>query len=683
MAYFPTSPLDGESVTVNGIVYTYNSSKDAWKRSLSTIGNLDVSGNITAANITVTANAAANKFFVSEGVFWAGNGVAFASSTYSNANVASYFVNGANIGSGSTTANLVAAATTTSTDTTTGALVVKGGAGVAGNINVGGNVKITDGTSSTSKTTGALVVTGGVGVGGSLNANDGTISASWAVSGFLQAQSTFPATSAIGNSAFTVAGGAGIAGNLYVDGNVILGSGTNSNLVANATTTSTSTTTGALVVRGGAGIAGSLWIANTNDVSANIGTLFQGNASTQANLGAFQTFSNANAATQATSINTINANLGAYQLYANANIGTLFLGNTTTQANLGAFQTFSNANAATQATSINTINANLGAYQLYANANIGTLFNGNISTNANLGAFQTFSNANAATQATSINTINANLGSFQSYANAKIGSNAGGNVVIISANAATSTTSGALQVAGGAGIAGNVYTDKLFTTTGIFWAANNAPWMAQFTASPTAPVLPSLGSYWYKTTTDVVYEYINDGVNSFWIDIFTPPYAANVVTSTYIGDAYAGNITFTGSITGSVGYLLERANVVVTAPPATTNLDLITAPIIYFTSNSTQNVTANIRGNATTTLNSMLAIGQSATFVVFMPNATAYYVNTVKIDNTTVTPYWQGGSTLTGGNANSVDIYTFAVLKTANATFRVFASQVRYQNLGP
>ena len=146
---------------------------------------------------------------------------------------------------------------------------------------------------------------------------------------------------------------------------------------------------------------------------------------------------------------------------------------------------------------------------------------------------------------------------------------------------------------------------------------------------------------------------------------------------------FGGNIAFSGTITGSVGYLVERANVVASAPPAVTNLDLITAPIIYFTSNTTQNITANIRGNSTVTLNSLLAIGQSATFVVFLPNATAYYVNTIKIDNVTVTPFWQGGSSVSSGNANSIDIYTFAVLKTANATFKVFASQVKYQNLGP
>lgn len=79
MAYFPTSPLDGESVTVNGIVYTYNSSKDAWKRVVSTIGNLDVSGNITAGNITVTSNVTASKFYTANGLFWSGNGVAFTS----------------------------------------------------------------------------------------------------------------------------------------------------------------------------------------------------------------------------------------------------------------------------------------------------------------------------------------------------------------------------------------------------------------------------------------------------------------------------------------------------------------------------------------------------------------------------------------------------------------------------
>ena len=68
-------------------------------------------------------------------------------------------------------------------------------------------------------------------------------------------------------------------------------------------------------------------------------------------------------------------------------------------ANLGAFQTFANANACGLATSINTINANVGAYQTYGNVTFSTV-------------------ANAATQAGQIQTLNANVGAFETWANA-------------------------------------------------------------------------------------------------------------------------------------------------------------------------------------------------------------------------------------------------------------------------
>lgn len=63
---------------------------------------------------------------------------------------------------------------TQSTNTLSGALVVGGGVGIASNLNVGGNVnitnvtRITDGTESSSIATGALIVGGGVGVSKSL-----------------------------------------------------------------------------------------------------------------------------------------------------------------------------------------------------------------------------------------------------------------------------------------------------------------------------------------------------------------------------------------------------------------------------------------------------------------------------------------------------------------------------------
>jgi hypothetical protein len=61
-------------------------------------------------------------------------------------------------------------ANTTSTTTANGAVVIVGGVGIGGQLNVGGLVnKFTGTTESTSTDTGALVVTGGVGIGKNLN----------------------------------------------------------------------------------------------------------------------------------------------------------------------------------------------------------------------------------------------------------------------------------------------------------------------------------------------------------------------------------------------------------------------------------------------------------------------------------------------------------------------------------
>jgi hypothetical protein len=102
-------------------------------------------------------------------------------------------------------------------------------------------------------------------------------------------------------------------------------------------------------------------------------------SSWDANIGTLRTDADtllSTAGTQATAINSINANIGAYQLFANANVIAI-------QANLGSFQTFANANAAAQTGLINTINANVAA----ANAAIAAIdFSSLTATNANVAA---------------------------------------------------------------------------------------------------------------------------------------------------------------------------------------------------------------------------------------------------------------------------------------------------------
>jgi len=91
---FPSSPVNNQLATVNGITFTYNSTKGAWLRA-STAG-----ANLTANSLTITSN-------------------------------------------------------TVSVSTTSGALLVTGGAGIQGNLNIGGRLTVGTGIVSAANVTSA------------------------------------------------------------------------------------------------------------------------------------------------------------------------------------------------------------------------------------------------------------------------------------------------------------------------------------------------------------------------------------------------------------------------------------------------------------------------------------------------------------------------------------------------
>ena len=132
---------------------------------------------------------------------------------------------------------------------------------------------------------------------------------------------------------------------------------------------------------------------NLSAVNANVAAANLTIASTNANIGAFQTYANieftdlwANAATQTVALDNFiagtgfatSANLGAYQIFANANIG--------------AYQNYANLTFAELSANLGNITVGTGFVtqtQLINNVNI---------ISANVGSFQIFSNANAAIQ---------------------------------------------------------------------------------------------------------------------------------------------------------------------------------------------------------------------------------------------------------------------------------------------
>jgi len=123
----------------------------------------------------------------------------------------------------------------------------------------------------------------------------------------------------------------------------------------------------------------------------------------------------------------------------------------------------------------------------------------------------------------------------------------------------------------------------------------------------------------------------------------------------------------------------ETVTIAATAATGTVNFDVSTQSILYYTSNASANWTLNIRGSSSTTLNSIMATGQSVTVThLVTQGGTAYYNSAVTVDGSSVTPKWSGGTASSAGNTNSVDVYTYTLIKTGSGSFTVFASQTRY-----
>jgi len=154
--------------------------------------------------------------------------------------------------------------------------------------------------------------------------------------------------------------------------------------------------------------------------------------------------------------------------------------------------------------------------------------------------------------------------------------------------------------------------------------------------------------------------------------------------STTIENLVVSGISTLGvtTVTNTLKYqhVLEKTNILTTAN-GTSNLDIKTFGAVFlFTTNSSATWTHNIRGDGSTTLNSMLDVGQAITVVVLSKqNNTAYYTSALNIDGSSATVNWLGGTAPSAGASSAgYDAYAWNIIKTGNATFTVIASQTRY-----
>ena len=156
----------------------------------------------------------------------------------------------------------------------------------------------------------------------------------------------------------------------------------------------------------------------------------------------------------------------------------------------------------------------------------------------------------------------------------------------------------------------------------------------------------------------------------------------NIVTDASGNVSLGGTLTALGSSSAVAAIISDIAEVVTISAIAATGTiayDVTTQAVLYYTTNASANWTVNFRGSSGTSLNALMATGQSITVAFLVTQGTtAYYNIAVQVDGSAVTPRYQGGTAWAAGNASSIDAYVYTIIKTANATFTVLASQTRF-----
>jgi hypothetical protein len=153
-----------------------------------------------------------------------------------------------------------------------------------------------------------------------------------------------------------------------------------------------------------------------------------------------------------------------------------------------------------------------------------------------------------------------------------------------------------------------------------------------------------------------------------------------------------GNLIATNQITSnliapnvnlSIIRVLETANIYTTGVGGNVNIDVSNNTVYYFTSNTTANVTFNFRANNSSggNLDSLLSIGQSVSSAILLKQGATRYRANVYIDSALQVPHWLGNSApgYATTQQESIDTYSFNIIKTAANVYTVLASNSNFQ----
>ena len=138
--------------------------------------------------------------------------------------------------------------------------------------------------------------------------------------------------------------------------------------------------------------------------------------------------------------------------------------------------------------------------------------------------------------------------------------------------------------------------------------------------------------------------------------------------------------TFTGSVTFETGLLQESFHSDTNAITGTHNHDILVNGMTWYGSaNAGGAFTFNIRGNSTTTFDSLSTVGKVTTITLLSANNnTSNYMSAFQIDGVGQTIKWANATTPSAATGSGTDVYTITILKTGAATYATFGNLTNF-----
>ena len=186
---------------------------------------------------------------------------------------------------------------------------------------------------------------------------------------------------------------------------------------------------------------------------------------------------------------------------------------------------------------------------------------------------------------------------------------------------------------------------------------------------------------------------ITTGNNNICIGYNADASSATVSNEVTIGDANITNFRVPGvhiGITANAaslpaaifrpGVIQETVHNYTSAITGTYNHDILSYGMVWNgTANASGAFTFNIRGDASTTFNSLTSTGKVTTMTIYSTNNNASnYMSAFQIDGSTQTVKWAGGSAPSAATGSGVDVYSLTIMKTAANTYDVFGNVTNF-----